>query len=75
MKAAETDPALTSDTVQEEGDEPMSWGQVLMNTYYGLMNVGITLGSIGVILSAYWLYKWANVRFISNCMHVCSILP
>jgi len=28
----------------------------------GLMNLSITLGAVAIMLVAYWLFKWANVR-------------
>jgi hypothetical protein len=58
-KEAET--AVRSDAHEYEEGEDLSWGNMFVNIYYGLMNLTITLGSVGLLLAAYWLFKWANV--------------
>ena len=49
----------------EGGDEFVSWGNMSVNLYYALVNLAIMLGSIGLLMVAYWLFKWAT----ASCPH------
>ena len=47
----------------EDGDDEAdvgTWGGLFVNLYYALVNLGIMLGSIGLLMVAYWLLKWAT---------------
>ena len=57
---AEQLPATADADDAEEEAEEGSWGALFVNMYYSLVNLGIMLGSIGLLMIAYWLPKWAT---------------
>ena len=44
-----------------EDEDEGSWGNLLVNLYYALVNLGVMLGAMALIMVAYWLLKWATV--------------
>jgi len=58
--AAEQLPATADADDAEEEAEEGSWGALFVNLYYSLVNLGVMLGSIGLLMVAYWLLKWAT---------------
>lgn len=47
-------------TMVEEVEEG-GIGTMIVNLYYALMNLAITLGAVAIMMVAFWLFKWANV--------------
>ena len=70
--AAVSKPGTDADDLDDddEEEEEGSFGSMVVNMYYGLMNLSITLGAVAMMLVAYWLFKWANVRPNSPALHV-----
>ena len=56
---AERPPTAEQDEVEDEDEG--SWGNLLVNLYYALVNLGVMLGAMALIMVAYWLLKWATV--------------
>mmetsp|Transcript_36424 Transcript_36424/g.74772 ORF Transcript_36424/g.74772 Transcript_36424/m.74772 type:complete len:212 (+) Transcript_36424:131-766(+) len=66
-KAEESDRVTDSmDDSEEEG----GIGTMLINIYYALMNMAITLGAVGILMVAFWLFKWANCT--DCCCNSCN---
>ncbi|EKX38645.1 hypothetical protein GUITHDRAFT_154644, partial [Guillardia theta CCMP2712] len=57
---------------EEEGEEEEdgSWRDFIVNFYYAMVNVGITLGSVALIMIAYWLFKFATCT--DCCCNSCN---
>ncbi|KAJ1496316.1 hypothetical protein T484DRAFT_1923966 [Baffinella frigidus] len=62
--------AAADDFEDDEEEEEGSFGSMMVNIYYALMNLAITLGAVGIMLVAYWLFKWANCR--DCCCNACN---
>ena len=60
--------------VDASEDDIGGWGNLFVNLYYALVNLGIMLGSLALLMVAYWLLKWATVRTCSapptNTAHI-----
>jgi hypothetical protein len=41
----------------------MTFWELVSNFYYFFMNLAITLGAIGLLLTAYWIFKWGHVSY------------
>ncbi len=46
---------------EAEDEDDGSCGNLLVNLYYALVNLGVMLGAMALIMVAYWLLKWATV--------------
>lgn len=64
--------AAADDFEDDEEEEEGSFGSMMVNIYYALMNLAITLGAVGIMLVAYWLFKWANVRSSASQQCPCA---
>lgn len=63
-------PAAAGGEEVEDEEDGGSWGDMFVNMYYALVNLGIMLGSIGLMMVAYWLLKWATCR--DCCCNSCN---
>lgn len=58
---------VASDEEWEEIEEElpyegeMSFWELASNLYYFFMNLTITLGAVGLLLTSYWIFKWGHV--------------
>lgn len=72
---------LASDEEYEEIEEEMpyddeiTWGELIANCYYSFINLAITLGSMGLLMTAYWIYKWGHVGFVPPHSLALSLSP
>ena len=59
--AAERPVGAAAEEEDVDDEDSGSWGNLFVNMYYALVNLGIMLGALALIMVAYWLLKWATV--------------
>ena len=59
--AAERPAGAAAEEEDVDDEDSGSWGNLFVNMYYALVNLGIMLGALALIMVAYWLLKWATV--------------